>query len=75
MNNSTPDSCQNCDYWLRGSDLHGYCQRHAPAPVLARPEEETYEYDERGSPVYVAIWPQTSEYDWCGEYRKAKKQP
>lgn len=66
-------TCENCNYWLRVSEAHGTCQRHAPTPVVARPGEEIYEYDERGEPIYIAIWPQTNELDWCKEHSEEKK--
>jgi len=51
-------ACSNCEF----SEMHAsndalfYCRRRAPSIV-------------RGE---NALWPVTSEEDWCGEYRKDK---
>lgn len=56
-------SCGNCVYWqvtTSGGDL-GLCRRHPP------------QIDNIVIP-HTAMWPATSDLDWCGEFNPRQEQ-
>jgi hypothetical protein len=60
------EACLNCDYWTPPEDEHeriGRCERFPPQAV-------TLPQDGKMRPAFV--WPQTRDWEWCGEWRKAK---
>lgn len=44
--------CRTCGFWLPREGAVGFCRRGAPG---------------RG-PGGAAVWPQSFEWDWCGEF-------
>jgi len=60
---SKGESCKTCYYWEKSSLSANYereCRKRAPIPGV--------------NPVtfYSAIWPITSEIEWCGEWKGPK---
>lgn len=59
------ESCKNCRFWENpGPDAVGWgtCRRYPPIKL------EFEEFDEGGT-ARVGQWPDTSEFDWCGEHK------
>jgi len=63
-------SCGHCRFWEPIRNCEGTCRRRAPQLVsqlfMQRldPEAEEYRPDES------AVWPHTSQNDWCGEFEQ-----
>ena len=63
-----PESCKNCKFWKRGTNISdgekviegGLCLRHAPTMLSGS-----------GSGWSDQLWPATKPTDWCGEYADA----
>jgi len=73
-------SCGNCLYWVQGDrDLGGECRYYPPRAMVLEKVEVQREYLEAVSDVrdcyeheradrFVAIWPKTHKYEWCGHW-------
>ena len=69
--------CEDCKWWKRGQrfengtiDKNGSCHRHAPKPAritLRQAIKEDYD----GWPI--TRWPETAEYQYCGEFTDKNK--
>ena len=62
------DRCGTCLYWRHHGGDFGCCQRHAPRP---RTVDETVCKLPDGdycAPKFVAVWPETGNDEWCGDY-------
>ncbi len=65
MSEDNPPCCENCIFWdYHGKDKydgdqrdHSDCRRFPPTHGVAE------------SKFFVAKFPQTVEYDWCGEHQ------
>lgn len=59
--------CLTCRYWDGENLGWGLCRRNAPYPFFIDGED--------GNPIYDqwAIWPRTSEDDFCFNWKKNKK--
>ncbi len=55
-----PNLCKHCKFWNDGHTDHnvGTCHRHAPTSqiTLSRPNHSN--------------WPETYEWDWCGDFEE-----
>jgi hypothetical protein len=52
--------CESCRFWEPTSaGDRGWCRRKSPVPFLGEKNRD-------------ALWPMTTDTDWCGEYRKRK---
>lgn len=65
------ERCGTCRFWVSdgGEDsnmeLVGECRSSAPVRInLDLPEEDRFLSNQ-----YRAIWPETGEGDWCGEWQ------
>jgi hypothetical protein len=69
VNHPKEQRCANCLYWVaeREGEEWGDCRRRAPLPNMA----DLIPPNGTPSPSYVAIWPETEESDWCGEWATA----
>jgi hypothetical protein len=60
------DRCKICKFWKNiwheQPDI-GRCVRHSPSEVLL-PREKKEDMKK-----YMAIWPITYNFDWCGEFQ------
>ena len=69
--------CEDCKWWKRGQkyddgtiDKKGSCYRHAPKPARITHEQAIKE-DNEGWPIIR--WPETAEYQYCGEFTDKNK--
>ena len=53
--------CQYCRFWKPLVSQKGKCRRHVP--TLSSTKSDA-----------IGIWPETSMYDWCGEFEFAETQ-
>ena len=62
-------ACGDCMYWEkkpRSDEEYGWCRRSAPRPItFILTDEHVHE-------SYDVQWPETSPFDWCGEFRAAE---
>lgn len=71
------ERCGTCRFWRRGADEEGYDSAfcHRNAPVLVQGMITKDEFGElAGSMFSWAVFPRTSDDDWCGEYQPREKQ-
>lgn len=53
-------SCEGCGFWDRlGGRARGLCRRSAPRTLMSTSDE--------GADIR-AVWPETLESDWCGQF-------
>ena len=62
---SRKEVCANCKYWNdKGAGPNsGYCCKNSPKPELVKLEKNT---DFRR----FVNWPITTQYQWCGDFKK-----
>lgn len=58
---SDEESCRKCRFYRAESDVHGWCLRYAPRPIVVRVPGYETEYGD-------ALWPFVNPDDWCGEF-------
>jgi hypothetical protein len=57
----THESCAKCLYYQSTSHFaNGYCRRYPPQVVPPQV-------------AMIAVWPDVTHYDWCGEFRWGRK--
>lgn len=85
MSEETNQTCANCKFWAGNDGVRivakpsfAECRRHAPqltrGTVFHFGDErrlEVYARDETESDR--AVWPETSVYEWCGEWKEKKQ--
>lgn len=55
--------CEGCAFWdSRGTAARGLCRRSAPRTLICSLE---------GEPDVRAVWPETLDSDWCGQFTPA----
>lgn len=66
--NGTEQKCGNCLFWYQASKLktytktpHGDCHRYPPIAMTTS--------DDNGDPDSHVSFPETWEYQWCGEWK------
>lgn len=59
--------CGTCRFWDPYNDTSGNCQRYAPKPILWH----SLQGNSAGN-LTDALWPVTSEADYCGEWEASK---
>jgi hypothetical protein len=59
MNETSGERCGNCRFWHEEQ-----CRRRAPIHINALMPW----YDTEDGADYEAIWPETAENEWCGEW-------
>lgn len=62
MNNNSI-LCQNCIFWVQVSNDFGECRRKPPIPAVN---------PKTADPFTRALFPNTRDTDWCGEFRPQK---
>lgn len=49
--------CENCVFYVKGSESNGVCRRYPPHPIIS-PEGE-----------WLDCFPDSKDYEWCGEWK------
>jgi hypothetical protein len=56
--------CDRCRFWVQYEDGIGWCQRHAPKPLVVATKPEG-----KLSSTSYALWPVTTDCDRCGDFQ------
>ena len=73
-------TCFNCLYWLPYKEWKeklgtGECHRSNPIPIqLGFADKMCAEGDEVEHYIHQALWPDTLDDDWCGEWQHKDKK-